>query len=82
MEKEIGKITHYFDQIGVAVVKLQKGSLKVGDSIKIVGGDVNFQQAVESLEVDHQSVQSATTGDEFGLKVDQKVHEGYKVYLV
>lgn len=82
MEKEIGKITHYFDQIGVAVVKLQKGSLKVGDSIKIVGGDVDFQQAVESLEVDHQSVQSAKTGNELGLKVDQKVHEGYKVYLV
>lgn len=77
----IGKITHYFGKIGVAVIELSD-ALKVGDNIRIVGGETDFTQSVESMEVEHQKVQEAKAGDSVGLKVNQKVREGYSVYKV
>ena len=77
--KLIGKITHYFSKIGVAVIELSD-TLKVGDTIRIVGGATDFTQTVDSMEVEHQKVQEAKKGDSVGLKVEQKVREGYKVY--
>ncbi len=79
--KLIGKITHYFGNIGVAVIKLSD-KLKVGDTIRIVGGETDFTQEVESMEIEHQKIQEAKKGDSVGLKVEQKVREGYKVYKV
>lgn len=77
----IGKITHYFGKIGVAVIKLSD-SLKIGDTIKIVGGEADFNQTVESMEVDYKKVEKAKTGESVGLKIDQKAREGYSVYKV
>lgn len=77
--KLIGKVTHYFSKIGVAVIELSD-VLKVGDTIRIIGGETDFEQAVDSMEVEHQKVEQAKTGDSVGLKVSQKVREGYKVY--
>lgn len=79
--KIIGKITHYFDKIGVAVIELSE-KLKVGETIRIIGGEMDFEQEVESMEVEHEKVQEAKKGDGVGLKVSQKVHEGYKVYKI
>jgi len=79
--KLIGKITHYFSKIGVAVIELSD-TLKVGDTIRIVGGQTDFNQTVESIEIEHKKVKEAKTGDSVGLKVNQKVREGYKVYKV
>ena len=79
--KLIGKITHYFGNIGVAVIELTD-SLKIGDTIRIVGGETDFEQVVDSMEVDHQKVEKAKKGDGIGLKISQKVREGYKVYKV
>lgn len=81
-EVPIGKVTHYFDKIGVAVVKLEEGSLSVGDTIKISGHDKEFTQEVSSMQVDHQEVTSAKKGDEFGLKVNEEVKEGDTVFHV
>ena len=76
----IGKITHYFGHIGVAVIELS-GTLKEGDTIRIIGGaDTDFNQTVGSIEVEHKKVETAKAGESVGLKVDQKVREGYKVY--
>lgn len=77
----IGKITHYFGKIGVAVIKLSD-TLKAGDNIRIVGGETDFTQSVESMEVEHQKVEEAKTGESVGLKVEQKIREGYSVYKV
>jgi len=82
-DQYIGKITHYFSKIGVAVIEIEEGELKVGDKIRIVGGeDTNFEQVVGSMQIEHQQVELARRGDVIGLKVDQKVREGYKVYKV
>ncbi len=81
-EKPIGEVVHYFDKISVAVLQLSAG-LKVGDEIRIVGGEAtDFNQAVDSMQVEHSSVKKAKKGDEIGLKVKEKVREGYKVFKV
>lgn len=79
--KLVGKITHYFGNIGVTVIELSD-TLKIGDDIRIVGGEVDFTQTVESMEVEHKKVKEAKTGESVGLKVSQKVREGYSVYKV
>ncbi len=77
--KLIGKVSHYFSNIKVAVIELSD-ELKVGDTIRISGGETDFTQTVDSMEIDHRKVQEAKSGDSVGLKVEQKVREGYKVY--
>lgn len=78
----IGEVVHYFSNIGVAVMKLSAG-LAIGDTIRIVGGEgTDFNQIVDSMEVDRKKIEKAKKGDEVGLKVSEKVREGYKVYKV
>lgn len=72
--KELGVITHYYDHIKVAVVKL-KSPIKKGDLIKIVGHGTNLEQKVESMQVDHKSIEKAVKGKEIGLKVNGPVKE-------
>ena len=80
--KLIGKITHYCSNIEVAVVELSS-PLKMGDTIRVVGGqETDFEQKVSSMQIDHKEVKSAGKGDSIGMKVDEKVHEGYKVYKI
>jgi len=79
-EKLVGKITHYFSNIEVGVVKLT-GSLAEGDEIRIVGGeDTDFKQTVKSIESEHKKIKKAKKGQEIGLKISKKAREGYKVY--
>lgn len=79
---KVGKITHYYDKIGVAVMELS-GDLSVGDKIKFMrGGEDLFEQTVDSMQVEHSKVPSAKKGDIVGLKVDQEVREGAEVYKV
>lgn len=77
----IGEITHYFSKIGVGVIKLS-GTLRAGDTIRVLGGQTDFEQKVDSMEVEHKKVEEAKAGESVGLKVEQKVKEGYKVYKV
>ncbi len=81
-EKLIGKVVHYFDKIQVAVVKVDRNSLKVGDTVHFVHGERDFTQTVDSLQVDHTQIENITAGQEAGLKVIQPVRPGDKVYLV
>jgi len=81
-EKLVGLVTHYYNKIGVAVIKLTEGSLKVGQTIHIQGHSSDFVQEVSSMQIQHQEIKEVKKGDEFGLKVDQPVREGDKVYLV
>jgi len=80
-EREIGKITHYFPKISVGIIELT-GPLKVGDTVHVFGATCNFNQTVGSMQIEHQQVQQAKVGDVIGIKVDQRVHEGDKVFLV
>jgi putative protease len=77
----VGKITHYFTKIGVAVIDLE-APLKVGDTISIEGATSNFKQKVTSMQVEHKEVESAKKGDSIGMKVKDRVRGGDNVYKV
>ncbi len=78
-KKRIGKISHYFTKIGVGVIELSD-ELKVGDRISIEGATTNVQQTVDSMEIEHENMQSAGAGQSVGMKVAQRVREGDLVY--
>jgi translation elongation factor EF-1alpha len=73
MEVEIGKATHYYNHLSVAVLSLTD-SLKLGDKIHIVGHATDFTQRVTSMEVDHHSIVWVKPGDNVAVKVAQPVH--------
>lgn len=72
---------HFFDKISVAVVALS-APLAVGDKVKFVNEKrgINFEQTVESLQLDHKDVSQGTAGTEVATKTDQPVKEGTVVY--
>lgn len=78
----IGEVTHYFSKIGVVVIKIRQGPLRVGDKIKIEGRGQSFVQAVQSLQIESVDVASAKKGDLVGMKVTQAVKEGDKVFKI
>ena len=75
----IGVVSNYFDHVGVAAIKLKTG-LKKGDKIKVVGGNVEFEQKVESMQIQHKAVLEAKKGDEIGIKLNEKVRKDYKIF--
>ncbi|MFH1427858.1 MAG: hypothetical protein ABIG60_05025 [Patescibacteria group bacterium] len=79
--KLIGKISHVFGQIGVGVVELSR-SLKVGDQIRIKGATTDFEQTVDSMQVDKEQVDKAKKGMSIGMKISEKVRIGDEVYKV
>lgn len=80
MQYKIGVVTHFYDKIGVAIVALDS-DLAVNDKIKFVrGGEDQFEQNVDSIQMEHQKVESAKKGDVVGLKTDKEVKEGAEVY--
>ncbi|NIM00262.1 MAG: hypothetical protein GTN89_05100 [Acidobacteria bacterium] len=81
-EQKIGVITHYFGKIGVAVLELTEGELSVGDTIHVKGHTSDFTQTVESMQVEHQSLQGARSGDSVGLKVAEHAREHDEVFKV
>ncbi|OGF61937.1 hypothetical protein A2926_00435 [Candidatus Giovannonibacteria bacterium RIFCSPLOWO2_01_FULL_44_40] len=81
MEKEVGKITHWYDKIGVAVLDLS-ATLKAGDRVKVKKGEEEFEETISSMQVDHKEVSSAKKGDEVAVKLSQKAKEGAVIYKV
>lgn len=79
--KPIGKVVHWYDKIGVAVVKLA-GALKVGDKVKVKHGADEFEETVSSMQFDHAPVASGKTGQEVAIKLSRKAGEGSEVYAV
>ncbi len=80
-KKLIGKVTHYFTDIGVAVIELED-TLKVGDEISVEGATTNFTQKIDSMQIEHKNVEEAKKGDSIGLKVTDRVREGDQVFKV
>jgi len=81
-EEALGAITHYYSHLSVAVVQMNKGTLRAGDTIHIKGHTTNFTQTVESMEFEHQHIEQASAGQSFGMKVKDHVREHDIVYLV
>ena len=82
MEEEIGRITHYFSKIDVGVLEITKGPVQVGETIHIKGHTTDYYQKIQSMQVEHASVESAEEGMQVGLKVESSVREGDVVFKV
>ena len=80
--ERVGLVTHYFNHLSVAVVKLETGRLRVGDNIHFRGHTTDFGQRVDSLQLDHKPVADVGPSDDFGMKVREHVRENDVVYKV
>jgi len=79
---KVGKVTHFYDKIGVAILELSS-DLSVGDRIKFVrGGEELFEQNVSSIQIEHKQIDTAKAGQTIGLKTEQEVKEGAEVYKI
>jgi translation elongation factor EF-1alpha len=80
-EREVGKVSHYFSKIGVAVIELTD-TLKQGQTIHIKGATTDFTQNVDSMQVEHATVAEAKKGESIGMKVKDHVREHDQVFVV
>jgi putative protease len=79
--KLIGTVFNFFEHVSVIAIELS-APLKVGDTIRIVGGEKDFTEVVDSMQIEGKNVNKAKKGDRVGIKVSDKAHKGYKVYKV
>jgi putative protease len=77
----IGEVTHYYNKIGVAIVKFFK-TVPVGTRVRFHGATTDFEQTISSMQFDHKEISEAKKNQEVGIKIDSKVREGDKVYEV
>jgi translation elongation factor EF-1alpha len=80
-EERVGVVNDYFAKIGVAGIDLE-GSLRVGDTIHIKGHTTDLEQAVDSMQIEHEQVEEAKRGDSIGIKVKDRCRGGDVVYKV
>ncbi len=78
-ETEVGKVMQFFAKPSVAAIEITAGTIAVGDTIRIKGATTDFEQKVESMEIDRNPVPSATIGQAVGIKVKDRVRSHDKV---
>lgn len=78
----VGRVTHYFPRVEVAVVELTDDELRMGDSIRVLGTTSNFTQAIESMEIDHSPVELVRAGDEVAIRVVERARVGDLVFRI
>lgn len=81
MEKLVGKITHYYSRLGVAVLELS-GEIRLADELHILGRITDFTQYVNSLEINHQKIERAGPGAEVALLLEDYARPGDAVFKV
>ena len=78
--KKIGVITHYYDKIGVGIIKLNE-DLSIGTHLKFQGKTTNFEQEIGQMQFDHKDIEIGKKDQEIGVKLTDKVRQGDAVYL-
>ena len=81
-EMQIGVVKHYFGKVGVGAIEITNGELVVGDTVHIKGHTTDLMTSIESMQIEHEKVQSVKTGDNVGIQVPDKIHEHDKVFKV
>jgi putative protease len=81
MEERVGRVTHYYNRIRVAVLEL-RGRLNVGDVVHFRGHTTDFVQKIESMEIEHERVESVGPGSDVALRVNERVRRGDDVFKV
>ena len=78
----VGKVVKYFSKPSVAAVEITAGILRVGDSIRIKGHTTDFQETVESMQIEKDSIEEAQQGYLVGIQVKERVREGDQVFKI
>ncbi len=81
-EEEVGVVEKYFAHPEVAAIKVTKGTISVGDTLHFKGHTTDFVQIVDSVEIEHEHVETAKVGDDIGIKVKERVRDHDAVYKV
>ncbi|OGW75778.1 MAG: hypothetical protein A2Z72_05175 [Omnitrophica bacterium RBG_13_46_9] len=80
--QEIGVIVDYYSKVNAAGIELKSGDIKIGDKIRVKGHTTDFEQVVESIQLDNRPVEEANRGDSIGIKIKDKARKGDKVYKI
>ena len=81
-EEKVGTVVGYYAKIGVAAIQLTDGALQVGDQIRIHGHTTDLTQKVESLQVEHRTIERAERGSEAALKVRERVRLHDQIFVL
>ena len=81
-EQKVGVVTHYFGHIQVAAIEITDGELCVGDSVHIKGHTSDFTQQVDSMQIEHDAVETAAVGQVIGMRVKEHAREHDEVFKV
>lgn len=79
--EEIGLVKHFYSKISVAIIQLS-APLRLGEKVTIMGPKTEFTQEISSMQVEHEKITAADSGDLVGLKVTEKVRDGDRVFRV
>ena len=80
VQKPIGEVTHFYNEIGVAIVKF-KQSVPVGTLLYFKGATTDFKDIAKSIQYDHAPIAKAPKGKQVGIKVKRRVRPGDKVHF-
>jgi len=80
--EKVGEVTHYFPHVNAAAVMVLKGGINVGDKLYIKGHTTDFKEKVNSIQLDHVSIQAGKKGQEIGLLVKSRVRIGDSIYRI
>ncbi|MDI6615486.1 MAG: EF-Tu/IF-2/RF-3 family GTPase [Syntrophaceae bacterium] len=81
-EEKIGEVMKFFSKPSVAAVKITAGELRVGDTVRFNGHTTDFEDTIQSMEIDNKQIEKATAGDYIGVKVSDRVRPGDEVFKV
>jgi hypothetical protein len=76
---QLGRVVHYFARPGAAIVQVEQGEIRVGDTLRFFGHTTDFQQRIDRIEIDHQPVERATAGQTVGIHVSERTREHDRV---
>ncbi len=81
-EKKIGEVVKFFVKPGVAAVKVTSGELSIGDTVRYTGHTTDFEEKLDSMEIDNEQIEKAVEGDYIGVKVSDRVRPGDEMFKV
>lgn len=83
-DRKVGTISHYYDNIGVAVLEVTDNTVSCGDKIKVTDkdGEEKFSQELASIQMDHENIDEASKGQAVGIKINEAVSEGDLVFKI
>ncbi len=79
-EEKIGEVVKFFAKPSVAAVKITEGELTVGDTVKFLGHTTDFEDTIETMEINNEKIDKAAVGDYIGIKVPERVRPGDEMY--